>query len=74
MTKNKNLNEAALIMEKSIENCGANGDSYYILAQIQKLRKVNDEYVKCMNSALKFNTSLSVSPKLVKKELDTFLS
>ena len=74
MTKHNKLDNAALIMEKSIDNCGGNGDCYYILAQIQKLRKANDEYVKCMNNALKFNSSLSVSPKLVKKELDTFLS
>ena len=73
MTKSNRFDNAALIMEKSIDNCGANGDSYYMLAQIQKLRKANDEYVKCMNNALKFNSSLSVSPKLVKKELDNFL-
>ena len=61
-------------MEKLIENCGANGDAYYILAQIHKLRKANDEYVKCMNYALKFNNSLSAPPKLIKKELDKFIS
>ena len=61
-------------MERAIDNCGAGGDSYYILAQIQKLRNAKDEYVKCMNNALKYNTTLSVSPKLVKKELDKFIN
>ena len=74
MTKEGKLDKAAFIMEQSIDNCGANGDSYYILAQIQKLRKANDEYVKCLNYALKFNNSLTVSPKIVKNELDKFLS
>ena len=74
LTKSEKLDNAAVIMETAIDNCGANGDLYYILAQIQKLRKANDEYVKCMNYALKFNNSLSVSAKLVKKELDNFFS
>ena len=74
LTKSGQLDKAAVIMETAIDNCGANGDLYYILAQIQKLRHTNDEYVKCMNNALKFNNSLSTSAKLVKKELDKFLS
>ncbi len=61
-------------MERAIDNCGDDGDLYYIFAQIQKLRKAKDEYVKLMNNALKYNRTLTVSPKLVKKELDLFLS
>ena len=64
----------AAILLGAFVNWGAGGDSYYILAQIQKLRNAKDEYVKCMNNALKYNTTLSVSPKLVKKELDKFIN
>lgn len=38
MTKNGALDSAAAIMERALESCGAGGDSYYILAQIHKLR------------------------------------
>lgn len=74
MTKNGALDSAAAIMERALESCGAGGDSYYILAQIHKLRNAKDEYIKCMNNALKYNTTLSVSPKLVKRELDSFIN
>ncbi len=73
LAKESLFEEANNIMETAINNCGAVGDLYYIWAQIHKLTKNNSDYVKCMNNALKFNNTLSVSPKLVKKELDQFI-
>ena len=69
----RKYDNAAVLIEQAIDNCGDNGDLYYFLAQIQKIRGDVEEYIKCMNNALKFNISLSVAPKLVKKELDEFL-
>ena len=73
LTKARKYDNAAVLIEQAIDNCGDNGDLYYFLAQIQKIRGDVEEYIKCMNNALKFNISLSVAPKLVKKELDEFL-
>ena len=68
------LEDANLIVDKALNNCGANGDLYYIQAQIYKLSNNREEFVKNMNNALKYNSTLSASPKLVKKELDKFLA
>ena len=73
LIKARKYDNAAVLIEQAIDNCGDNGDLYYFLAQIQKIRGDVEEYIKCMNNALKFNISLSVAPKLVKKELDEFL-
>ena len=72
LTKTQNFDNAKVIIEQALQNCGENGDLYYILAQINKLGHSNDEYVKNMGLSLKNNSTLSVSPKLVKKELDRF--
>lgn len=74
LTKAKKYDNAAVIIEQALDNCGANGDLFYILAQIQKLRNDREEFVKNMTEAMKYYTSLSVSPKAVKKELDKFLN
>ena len=74
MCKVSQYDKAASIIEQAIENCGENGDLFYILAQIYKLQNNKADYVKLMNQTLKFNSTLSVSPKLVKKELENFLN
>ena len=73
MSKLENFDRACSIIQQAIENCGETGDLYYILAQIYKLQGARADYVKSINQALKLNSTLSASPKLVKKELDDFL-
>ena len=72
LSKLAQYDAAVSVIEKAVENCGENGDLYYILAQIYKLQNLKENYIKFMNKALKMNTTLSISPKLVKKELDEF--
>ena len=74
MTKSNQVGFAQMILERAVENCGDEGDLHYMLAQVYKLTKCRDKYVQAMNNALKYNSTLSVSPKLVKKELDNFLA
>lgn len=74
LSREKLYEEAGTVIDKAINNCGAIGDLYYIRAQIYKLTNNRQEYVKYMNNALKFNTTLSVSPKLIKKELDKYIA
>jgi tetratricopeptide (TPR) repeat protein len=64
------MEKSKIVAEQAIDNCGGNGDLYYILAQVNKGLGQNDEYVKCMGQSLKYYQSLSVSPKLVKEELE----
>ena len=74
MTKVNQLEFAIDILKRAIENCGDNGNLYYMLAQVEKMNGSKEGYIKAMNNALKFNSTLSIAPKLVKKELDKFLS
>lgn len=74
LSKEGLYDDALAIINQALGICGAGGDLYYIAAQVNKLKNNREDYVKCMNNALKYNTTLSVSPKLVKKELDKFLA
>ena len=74
MMKENQIDFAKMILERAIENCGGEGDLYYMQAQIAKKTRDREGFVKAMNNALKFNMTLSISPKLVKKELDDFLA
>ena len=67
------FDNAAVVIEQALDNCGDNGDLYYILSQIQKLRKANEEYIKNLGNAMKFYTSLSVPTKFVKDEMNRFM-
>lgn len=72
LAKNKQTEKAFEISKKAVENCPEEGDLYYILAQIQKELSMLDEYIASMNEALKHSSTLSISPKIIKKELDSF--
>ena len=73
LIKENLLEDAANIANRAIENCPNEGDLYYILAQVQKHRHINDEYVKNMTEAIKHSKTLTISPKIIKEEMDNFI-
>ena len=72
LAKNGELEKANELSSRALENCNEDGDLYYITAQISKMSGHNDGYVSNMKNAIQYSNTLSVLPKLVKKELDEF--
>ena len=72
LVKNDDAQKAVEILESAIETNSEQGDLYYILAQIYKMQSNTKQFIKNMNLALKNNSTLTIAPKQVKKELDEF--
>lgn len=71
LAREQMYDHAEAVLQQAVNYCGANGDLYYILAQVYKHQGKRAEYEKNMNLALKNHATLSVSPRLVKQELST---
>ena len=74
LAKSGEFQSAAQVIQTALQNCGQNGDLYYIQAQIAKLAGNEELYTLAMAKALENHETLTVNPKLVKNEYDKFLS
>ena len=74
MAKNGEYESANDLVKTALKNCGSNGDLFYIYAHIKKLMKDTESYTKYLQKALENNETLSITPKIVKNELDKFLA
>lgn len=63
-------NAEAKILE-AIQNCGNNGNLFYIMAQIQKHLQNRDESLKYFNLALENSGTLNTDIKFVNREIQT---
>ncbi|MCQ2739110.1 MAG: tetratricopeptide repeat protein [bacterium] len=66
--KDNDLESILTILHDRLENYEANGDLYYILAQVYKYMGNKDEYAKHLSLALENSLSLTYSQEIVEKE------
>ncbi len=70
LLKQKKHKKALNVVTRALKECGEEGDMYYLQAQICKKMENIDGCKKALNQALTHHSSLTKSPKEVKKELD----
>lgn len=70
LLKEESYDEALDIANLSISNCEDEGDLYYLRAQVYKLIDDKENFVNDMYEALRHISTLSVSPNVIKKELE----
>ena len=61
--------EAENKINEAIENCGRNGNLFYIMAQIQKQLNNKNESLKYFNLAIENSTTLNTNIKFVTREI-----
>lgn len=69
LAKIENYDEAEDILTQALDNCGENGDLYYIAGRLSKLQGDNIKYRINLQNALKNYKTLSISVPALKTEL-----
>lgn len=69
LAKNENYDMAEEIITRALENCGENGDLYYIAGKLSGLQGDNIKYRINLQNALKNYKTLSISVPALKTEL-----
>ncbi len=67
--KTGDIETAAAVLDEMKENLGENGDFYFLYSKIYEIKKDLKGYRKCLDMALKNESSLSFNKLAVMKEL-----